>query len=385
MLLTIYYFLPVITCLLWVLIHLLIASKTDTFRVFIALFLACGFYIFAEACHALSEHGSTLYVVSTLIGMLAGPSIVPLLIRYLHRLMHNARSDSPIGAIWLIIPAALFSGGTILYILGFEAQATDKIHKIFHLITEDIYNVVLAAELIYLLIFVAIILRQKRLIPGTFFSFLFKGRRIGLSRLQLGVGMIPMAVMAARIGFGDNLYSQSTTVAVISATLLFLSAFFFGFNALLGNQPIVSMKDFGSLNSFNYNSAKRIEAPESPVQSDQNPTEDDALSADFKRLMNDKKLFLQPNLTLEDVADILHSNKTYVSRMVNNSYGQGFSELMNRMRVDYAKEYILSHRSARQSEIARNCGFLSASSFNTVFKKVTGTTPKIWLASTDNA
>lgn len=385
MLLTLYLFLPVITCLLWVLIHLLIASKTDTFRVFIALFLACGFYIFAEACHALSEHGSTLYVVSTLIGMLAGPSIVPLLIRYLHRLMHNARSDSPLGAIWLIIPAALFSGGTILYILGFEAQATDKIHKVFHLITEDIYNVVLAAELIYLLIFVAIILRQKRLIPGTFFSFLFKGRRIGLSRLQLGVGMIPMAVMAVRIGFGDNLYSQSTTVAVISATLLFLSAFFFGFNALLGNQPIVSMKDFGSLNSFNYNSAKRIEAPESPVQSDQNPTEDDALSADFKRLMNDKKLFLQPNLTLEDVADILHSNKTYVSRMVNNSYGQGFSELMNRMRVDYAKEYILSHRSARQSEIARNCGFLSASSFNTVFKKVTGTTPKIWLASTDNA
>lgn len=385
MLLTIYYFLPVITCLLWVLIHILIASKTDTFRVFIALFLACGFYIFAEACHALSEHGSTLYVVSTLIGMLAGPSIVPLLIRYLHRLMHNARSDSPIGAIWLIIPAALFSGGTILYILGFEAQATDKVHKMFHLITEDIYNVVLAAELIYLLIFVAIILRQKRLIPGTFFSFLFKGRRIGLSRLQLGVGMIPMVVMAARIGFGNNLYSQSTTVAVISATLLFLSAFFFGFNALLGNHPIVSMKDFGSLNSFNYNSAKRIEAPESPVQSDQNPTEDNALSADFKRLMNDKKLFLQPNLTLEDVADILHSNKTYVSRMVNNNYGQGFSELMNRMRVDYAKEYILSHRSARQSEIARNCGFLSASSFNTVFKKVTGTTPKIWLASTDNA
>ena len=384
MLLTIYYFLPVITCLLWVLIHLLIASKTDTFRVFIALFLACGLYIFSEACHALSEHGSTLYVVSTLIGMLAGPSIVPLLIRYLHRLMHNARSDSPLGAIWLIIPAALFSGGTILYILRFEPLATDKVHKMFHLITEDIYNVVLAAELIYLLIFVAMILRQKRLIPGTFFSFLFKGKRIGLSRLQLGVGMIPMVVMAARIGFGNNLYSQSTTVAVISATLLFLSAFFFGFNALLGNHPIVRMKDFGSLNSFNYNSAKRIEAPESPVQSTSSPTEDDALSAGFKRLMDDKKLFLQPNLTLEDVADILHSNKTYVSRMVNNSYGQGFSELMNRMRVDYAKEYILSHRSARQSEIARNCGFLSASSFNTIFKKVTGTTPKIWFASADN-
>ena len=53
------------------------------------------------------------------------------------------------------------------------------------------------------------------------------------------------------------------------------------------------------------------------------------------------------------------------------------------LRVDYAEQYILSHREARQDEIAEACGFLSASSFNTTFKKVTGMTPKVWIASMD--
>jgi len=99
--------------------------------------------------------------------------------------------------------------------------------------------------------------------------------------------------------------------------------------------------------------------------------------------MMDEQLFLQPKLTLDDVADRLCSNKTYVSRMVNNAYNLGFPELINTLRVDYAEQYILSHREAKQDQIAENCGFLSASSFNTIFKKVTGMTPKVWIASLD--
>ena len=94
-------------------------------------------------------------------------------------------------------------------------------------------------------------------------------------------------------------------------------------------------------------------------------------------------MFLQPKLTLDDVAESLNTNKTYVSKMVNNTYNLGFPELINILRVDYAEQYIISHREARQEEIAQECGFLSASSFNTTFKKVTGMTPKVWIASID--
>ena len=428
MVLTLYLFLPVAVCLFWVLVHCMVASKTDTFHIFVPLFLACGLYIFAEACHALSEHGSTLYVITTLIGMLAGPSIVPLLVTYLHRLMHSARSTNPLSHIWIILPAALFTGGVLLYFIGFEVTDKDQVHKMFHLVTEDVYNVVLAGELVYLLLFVIMTLRQKRLIPGSIFSFLFMGRKIGLSRLQLAVGMIPMFVMAARIGSSENLYGNGTLIAVIAATLLLISAFFFGFNALFGNQPVISLTDFRILLRFNYNKGNKAETIENmmndllddaeeealkriqekigenlhlddwksgentektPLLANKilsavsNSWEEDSLASRFQHLMMDKEVFLQPRLTLDDVAESLNTNKTYVSKMVNNTYNLGFPELINILRVDYAEQYILSHREAKQEEIAQSCGFLSASSFNTTFKKVTGMTPKVWIASMD--
>ena len=108
---------------------------------------------------------------------------------------------------------------------------------------------------------------------------------------------------------------------------------------------------------------------------------EDTLLSQFQHLMRDEMLFLQPRLSLDDVAEKLGTNKFYVSKMVNNAYNLGFPELINTLRVDYAEQYILNHRDAKQDEIARQCGFLSASSFNTTFKKVTGVTPKVWIAS----
>ncbi|MBO4635024.1 MAG: AraC family transcriptional regulator [Bacteroidales bacterium] len=35
---------------------------------------------------------------------------------------------------------------------------------------------------------------------------------------------------------------------------------------------------------------------------------------------------------------------------------------------------------ASQEEIAKACGFFSASSFNGTFKRITGYTPKVWAA-----
>ena len=109
--------------------------------------------------------------------------------------------------------------------------------------------------------------------------------------------------------------------------------------------------------------------------------DDDSLLSQFQRLMIDQQLFLQPSLTLEDVAKRMGTNKTYVSKLVNNTYNQGFPELLNTLRIDYAEQYLLNHREAKQKDVAAACGFLSASAFNSTFKKVTGLTPKMWLNS----
>ena len=417
--LTLYFFTSVAACLFWVIIHMMIASRTDTFHLFIALFTACGLYIYSEACHVVLESGSSMDTIATITGMLAGPSVIPLLITYLRRLMHSPRSH-PITVMWVVIPAALFTAGTVLSLLNSkEADA------LFHTITVDIYNVVLAIELLILLVFIIIMLRQKRLLIGTLLKF-FMGQKISLARLQMSVAMIPMGVMAARIGFGYNLYALDLWVQITTATLLLFSALLFGLNALFGSKVNISWKDYRLLIRYNYGKQNKDEVVEAMLNDLLDEAEEEALRriqekigenlhidewhaeakkdkptqlttniftavsdswdensliSRFQHLMMDEHLFLHPRLTLDDVAERLNSNKTYVSKLVNNTYNLGFPELINTLRIDYAEQYILSHREAKQEEIAQSCGFLSASSFNTTFKKVTGMTPKVWIAS----
>ena len=111
--------------------------------------------------------------------------------------------------------------------------------------------------------------------------------------------------------------------------------------------------------------------------------DDESLVGRFERLMTQERLFLQPGLTLMDVAEKLNTNKTYISKLVNQTYNIPFPDLVNTLRIDYAEEYLISHRDATQMDIARACGFPSASSLNNTFKKVTGMTPRIWLATYD--
>ena len=425
MLLFLYLLLPVAICLFWVLVHAIVASRTDTFKLFAALFSVCGVYIFSEACHAMLEPSSTMNLIATLIGQFAGPCIVPLLILYIRRLVHSTR-DNPLTYIWIVIPAVLFTAGGLLYFLN----GVDKADALFPLFTEEIYNIVLTVELAVLIIFALFVLRQRKLLPGTVFKFLFKGEKISVARLQSIVGGITMVIMSLRIGFTQNLYTLDRWIVILTATLLSLAAFLFGLFALFGQRSSLRLSDLTRIMRFNYNRNNKPAVVEEMLNDLLDEAEDEALRriqerigenlhieewkagditgdeaphitssifsamakswddgsliSRFQHLMMEEQLFLQPRLTLDDVADRLNTNKTYISKLVNNTYNLGFPELINTLRVDYAEQYILSHRQAKQEQIAAQCGFLSASSFNTIFKKVTGMTPKIWIASMDH-
>lgn len=421
---TLFIFLPVATCLLWLVIHSMLASKTETYPEFLFLCIVCAVYLFADACHATQAQGSPLDTGSLIASLFAGPCIIPLIIMYLRKLLHNPRRHW-LSMMWILVPTVLFTGGILLYFLNFEA----RINTALNIITGPIFHYTLAVELLILLIYIIKTSRYNRILPGNLFSFLFRGKPISLVRLQIDTLSLPLGVMVLRILFSDNLYTATQGIAIASAAVITISLFIFALNALFGVRSIISWNDFRYLIRFNYSKSEKHEAIDiilnelldeaeddtlksiqerlrehfvnnewqpgeysvdiaslagQKIALETNSREDGSLLAQFQSLMMDKKVFLQPKLSLDDVAEELHSNKTYVSKMVNNTYNMGFPELVNTMRIDYAEQYILSHREAKQSEVALNSGFISASAFNTVFKKVTGVTPKVWLASVDN-
>ena len=80
-------------------------------------------------------------------------------------------------------------------------------------------------------------------------------------------------------------------------------------------------------------------------------------------------------ITLDDIADTLHVNRSYLSRYYKNKKGINlFEDILNR-RVEAAKEYLRT-TDMRTYEISEAVGVEDAGYFSKMFKKITGVSPK---------
>ena len=84
--------------------------------------------------------------------------------------------------------------------------------------------------------------------------------------------------------------------------------------------------------------------------------------------------FLEPRLSIRDVASRMGTNETYVSRALNLGIGKTFNRFINELRVEHAKALIQS-RNDNFLTIAMDSGFNSKATFNRVFRDIAGETP----------
>ncbi|GAB4281315.1 MAG: hypothetical protein Kow0068_05760 [Marinilabiliales bacterium] len=93
--------------------------------------------------------------------------------------------------------------------------------------------------------------------------------------------------------------------------------------------------------------------------------------------MQKEKAYQNPELSIFNLADALNINKTYISYVINNYFQENFNSFINRYRIEEAKKILLNKDYANYTieAIANMVGFHSKSSFNSAFKKYTGTTP----------
>lgn len=97
----------------------------------------------------------------------------------------------------------------------------------------------------------------------------------------------------------------------------------------------------------------------------------------MNELMQIRKLYLIENLELRDLARELSQNPNLVSHILNTHFGVNFHEYVNRFRVEEVKTRITdpAFKHLTILGIALESGFNSKTSFNRVFKQMTGMTP----------
>lgn len=442
MAITLLLLLPVAACLYWLTIHFLLAPKTSTFGLFVLLLLAGMGTFFTYACYDSPTVSWQLLDIAIMSGLLLGPCLIPLIWMYLERMKPGDKYQSSIQLLWIMAPVALFTGALMIHMIAgnehivkfYEILYTEghrRAHELyegsiewhFHRWVAIAYRLVLILEIIALLAMCITMSKRNNYRTKNLKKF-FRGEKIKLRQLQMHVVMITITVLSIKLCLPRVFMVEHVWIPVLFSVLIYIIVCIFCYLALFGDKEEITLKEMQLAWRYNYSSKDKIDrmnfmsdallqeaetetlkfvgaqllqrgiVPEmvknvTPALQQNNINtaslehDDNSLIARFKRLMIDNRLYLRQGLTLQDVAAKLHSNKTYISKLVNSTYNQGFPDLVNSLRVEYAKNYIVDNRSEKQETIAKACGFLSASSFNSIFKKATGVTPKVWLASND--
>ena len=97
----------------------------------------------------------------------------------------------------------------------------------------------------------------------------------------------------------------------------------------------------------------------------------------LKELMKKEKPYLEPSLTIHDLAGKLKMPPHQLSKVINKELHCNFFEFVNKYRIEDFKQRAFStdYKNMTILGIALDCGFNSKSAFNRIFKDVTGLTP----------
>ena len=88
--------------------------------------------------------------------------------------------------------------------------------------------------------------------------------------------------------------------------------------------------------------------------------------------------YVKQGLTIKELSEILHTNRTYLSAYIKTTYKMTFREWITGLRLEYAKNILKEHPEINIQKLAESSGFLSRSNFIKSFTEKEGCTPAKW-------
>ena len=103
----------------------------------------------------------------------------------------------------------------------------------------------------------------------------------------------------------------------------------------------------------------------------------EAYKVQLVNLLQSEKPFLNPRVSISDLANELSLSTKHLSQVINQSFNKSFFDFINSYRIREAQHILKESKDDKLTvlEVMYEVGFNSKSSFNTAFKKETGQTP----------
>lgn len=105
---------------------------------------------------------------------------------------------------------------------------------------------------------------------------------------------------------------------------------------------------------------------------------EEEISARLQVLFGEKKIFLNADLTILDVASAVGTNRTYLSSMINKYHSLNFCSFVNSYRYKQAENMICTDPEVAMKDVSDYCGFGSLDSFRRTIQQFSGKSLRDW-------
>lgn len=368
---------PLFVCLFWAVIFLITGTHNKPSKLILGLFMAaCALkftthMVYYSGDKLLYAYFDDIYVFISLL-------IFPLYFLYLISIIReNIFKNKYFGH---FAPAFIFLIGYIIlsaqlsdkeyesYILNFihskDIIYLDFSNPIHHLgiwlVLSRIYYIL--QILFYVIYGLSLYKKWKERIRGSLSET--TGREIRFIKTLSVVGIF-LFFVSFMFDFTGRFFLPENSLILLIPALVF-APFFFTMG-MIGYEQNFSIADLVTVE-------QKAELVENAIRHE-NPSK---IRQGLEILMNEKKIFLTPDLKISTVCEKLHTNRTYLSQVLNEELKENFNSYINKFRVEHAISLFKDPTWSNYSldRFAELSGFGSTISMIRAFKQITGKTPK---------
>ena len=300
------------------------------------------------------------------IGLLLGPISLAYLTSQINRGFRLKRRH-----LWHVLPFAVVSGYHLVVFAmgpGFVRQWEAQIHLPYHL--NEVESLLeLLSNVSYLWVCFRLYQRYRKWAPehlsdeeNASFAW-FLNAIIALAVAISGSWLMTGIDSALNLTYWQDWWDELLLVGVIY------------YLTITGYQQSQMLK------GLNYSEAEQIAPTSSHGSAPLEVLPEDPKVAVLRSYLDTAKPYLDPQLSLSELAERLGWAPAQLSSVMNGGMGQAFSEVINQYRVAEFQRRAKLPDAARLSllGLALECGFNSKATFNRAFKKVVGLSPSEWI------
>lgn len=350
---------PVYVTFFWFLLLLTTTKKAERPKRFLGLFMFVAFLLYVGHLLFFSDLWPLYYWMDP-VYQFASLLVYPLYYIYFRLLMVDNRFQFKRHAFYLI-PSVLL---VLLYVLGMSQIPKDEfIHwlackpkpamehcpELFFMNgVSRIIRVVFILQAVVTLIANFVLIRNNRDKAAQYYSELQDSRIDGVIALNVTLLVTTISSIVLSL-IGKNAFSHEWTYLLLASILFSTTLFLIGW---LGIRQRTMYPD--EQETLTLDNALSPEINLSETQ--------DLLDQRIQTFFDLHKIYLKPNLTIQDVAQAVGTNRTYISGHINQRYHLNFCTFVNHHRVDEAERILKQNPQSSMQQLADVCGFGSTDS-----------------------